>query len=171
MLILMAGFPATGKSALGEELAARLGGAVVSKDKIRYAMFAEQDVEYSTVQDDFCMEVMLMTAEYLLRKDPERRVFLDGRTFSRRYQIEQALGRAEALRQPWRILECVCSDETARKRLAEQTHVSGHPAKNRDFQLYLDVKARFEEITLPKTVIDTDKGFEECARQAMQALA
>jgi predicted kinase len=171
MLILMAGFPGTGKSALAEALAERTGGAVISKDKIRHALFAEEEVEYSTAQDDFCMEVMLMTAEYLLKKDPGRRVFLDGRTFSRRYQIDRVIERAGEMGQPWRILECVCSEETARARLAAQIQSGEHEARNRDFKLYLNVKARFEPITLAKTVIDTDRAFEECVRTASDAIA
>ena len=54
-----------------------LAGCVLSKDEIRAALFAPDDIEYSTAQDDFCMDVMLQTAGFLLREDPERKVFLD----------------------------------------------------------------------------------------------
>ena len=81
--------------------------------------------------------------------------------------VDRATGYASALGQPWRIIECMCSDETARKRLEGDV---SHPAKNRDFNLYLAVKARFEEITLPKTVIDTDQPLEACVQQAEAAL-
>ncbi len=84
--------------------------------------------------------------------------------FSRSYQLARATGFAEALGQPWRILECVCSEETARGRLARSG--AYHLAANRDFDLYLQVKARFEEITLPKTVIDTDEPIETCVQRA-----
>ena len=84
----MAGLPGTGKSTLARALADRTGGAVLSKDEIRAALFPPADIEFSTEQDDFCMEVMLMTAERLLQKNPRRMVFLDGRPFSRRYQLE-----------------------------------------------------------------------------------
>jgi hypothetical protein len=45
-----------------------------------------------------------------------------------------------------------------------------HPARNRTFSLYLDVKARFEPIGYQKTVVDTDQPLEQCVRQAMAAL-
>ena len=167
MLILMAGLPGTGKSTLSRALAAELGGTVLDKDEIRAALFSPDDIEHSTEQDDFCMGIMLKVAGYLFRKDPSRRIFLDGRTFSRTYQLERATGFAEALSQSWRVLECVCSEETARRRLAED---AGHVAANRDFDLYLKVKARFEEIMLPKTVIDTDQPREACLQQARIAL-
>jgi predicted kinase len=167
MLIFMAGLPGSGKSTLSRALAAELGETVLEKDQIRAALFPPVDIEYSTEQDDFCMAVMLKVAGYLFRTNPVRLVFLDGRTFSRNYQIKRATGFASAIGQPWRILECVCSEETARVRLAKDP---GHVAANRDFKLYMEVKARFEEITLPKTVIDTDRPVEQCLELAKAAL-
>ena len=108
MLILMAGLPGTGKSTLSRALAAELGGTVIDKDQVRASLFSPPDIEYSTEQDDFCMAVMLKVAGYLFRKDPARIVFLDGRTFSQTYQLKRATGFAEAIGQPWRILECTC---------------------------------------------------------------
>jgi predicted kinase len=167
MLILMAGLPGTGKSTLARALAADLGGTILNKDEIRAALFAPRDVEYSSEQDEFCMRVMLKVAGYLFRKDPERKVFLDGRTFSRRYQLDRATGYAQAIGQPWRILECVSSDELAKIRLEnDRTHL----AANRDFDLYLQVKTRFEEITLPKTIIDTSQTLDVCVQKAKTAL-
>jgi adenylylsulfate kinase len=167
MLILLAGLPGSGKSTLSRALAAELGGSVIDKDQVRAALFTPADIEHSTEQDDFCLGIMLKVAGYLFRKDPARRIFLDGRTFSRSYQRERATGFAEALSQPWRILECVCSEETARARLASD---ASHVAANRDFALYLKVKARFEEISLPKTVSDTDQPIEVCLQLARNAV-
>jgi predicted kinase len=167
MLILMAGLPGTGKSTLSRALAVEFGGSVLDKDEIRTALFPAADIEYSTEQDDFCMAIMLKVAGYIFRKDAMRRVFLDGRTFSRAYQLKRATGYAEAIGQPWRILECVCSEETSRARIADD---DAHVAANRDFKLYLQVRSQFEEIVLPKTVIDTDQALLQCVRAARTAL-
>jgi len=171
MIVLMAGLPGSGKSTLARKLAARTSGRVVSKDEVRHAIFTSEEIEYSSRQDDFCLRLMVEAAGYLLSQNPARYIFLDGRPFSRRYQIENVLNAAEAMRQPCRILECVCQEETARRRLEADVATGAHAAGNRNFQLYLDVRARFETITFDKTVIDTEQSLATCVEQGLAALA
>jgi predicted kinase len=170
MIVLMAGLPGTGKSTLARELSARTSGRVLSKDEIRHAIFRPEEIEYSSRQDDYCLQIMLETAGYLLSRNPGRAIFLDGRPFSRRYQIENVLAAAAALQQPWRILECICSEATAQRRLAGDAVSGEHPAANRDYQLYIDVKSLFEAITHPKTIVDTELPLETCVQAALAGL-
>jgi adenylylsulfate kinase len=168
MIVLMAGLPGTGKTTLARELVRLTNGAILGKDEIRAALFSAADIEYSVTQDDFVMEIMLEVARYLLKKSPDRKVFLDGRTFSRRYQIDRVLAFAAELVQRWKIIECISSEESARRRL--ETPDLSHPAKNRSFALYQAVKPSFEPITLPKITVNTDQPLDKCIERALTHL-
>jgi len=170
MIVILAGLPGTGKTTLARELAPRVSGRVLSKDEIRHAIFFGDEIEYSSLQDDFCLRIMMETAGYLLDQQPGRSIFLDGRPFSRRYQLNNAIAAAASMHQPWRIFECICSEETAHLRLQKDAEFKAHPAGNRDYQLYLDVKSRYETILHPKTVIDTDQPLDTSVEQALAEL-
>src|SRR2546429_8606008 len=142
MLIAMAGLPGTGKSTLANHLADACACTVLDKDSIRSALFPIAQIEYSTRQDDFCMSILFQVASYMLRNDTSLYVILDGRTLSRKYQVAAVDQLAEELKTPLKIIECVCSDEAVRKRLEEKvTMEAKHLAGNRDYHLYLTIKA------------------------------
>ncbi len=153
MLILMAGLPGTGKSTLARQLAPRLNAAILSKDTVRHALFPIDLVDYSTDQDDFVIDLLLLTAEYIWERYPDKPIILDGRTFSRSSQRQHVIDFANVHGQAWRIIECVCEDGVARARLAQTD--SDHPAGNRTPELYDEVKARWEPITAPKITVNT----------------
>jgi predicted kinase len=158
MLIAMAGLPGTGKSTLAQHLADACAGIVLNKDHIRAALFPIAQIEYSTSQDDFCMSIMFQVASYMLRNDPSLHIILDGRTFSRKYQVDALDQFAEEIKKPLHIIECICSDETAQKRLEEREAMGAkHLAGDRDYHLYLTIKAHFEPIREPKLVVNTDE--------------
>lgn len=170
MLVILAGLPASGKSTLAHALAKASHGVVLDKDILRPALFPTEDVEYSAAQDDFVMGLMLQTARYLLEKNPTRIVFLDGRTFSRAYQRQLAIDFAESIGTPWRMIECVCSEPSARSRLSEDVSTGRHPAQNRNFELYKTVRDSFEPIPAPKLVVDTDQPLEDCIGACLEFL-
>jgi len=170
MIVIMAGLPGTGKSTLARALAQRLPGAVLDKDTIRAALFQPPYVEYSLAQDDFCQEVMLQTAGYLLAKNADLHVLLDGRTFSRRYQRERVIEFCRQVGTAWATLECVCAEQTAIGRLADAMAQNTHPAANRTPELYRQIRDSWEPVDQPKLVIDTDASLDCCVDLALRAM-
>jgi predicted kinase len=171
MVVIMAGLPGTGKSTVARALAQHLSAAVLDKDIIRAALFSPERVEYSRVQDDFCQEIMLQTAAYLLGRNSSLCVLLDGRTFSRRYQRDRVIEFCSQLRTRWAILECVCSEQTALARLEKAAAERIHPATNRTPDLYHQIRKAWEPIDYPKLVIDTEASLDSCVGRATQYLA
>jgi adenylylsulfate kinase len=167
MIVIMAGLPGTGKSTVARALAYRLRGAVLDKDAIRAALFEPAHVEYSLAQDDFCQEIMLRTAAYLLARDSDITILLDGRTFSRRYQRQHVIEFCRKTGTTWAILECVCTEQIALRRLAEAMAQNTHPAANRTPELYHQIRNLWEPIDPPKLVLDTDAKLDSCVDRAL----
>ena len=77
-----------------------------------------------------------------------------------RYQIERVAEYAANLGCRVKLIHLACSDGTARHRLALD-----HVAKNRDFALYLKVKAGFEPIERDHLALNTDSGLSDALIQ------
>jgi predicted kinase len=171
MLVAMAGLPGTGKSALAARLAAELGGVVLNKDVVRAVLFPPPVLDYSRGQNDFCMQVMLAAAQRIVRGHPQQTIVLDGRTFLQSYQIRHLREWAVLYGEPPRLIECVCDDEVAKVRLERDLAAGVHPARNRTFQLYLDVKAAAEPIPVPHLTLDTGRTpLDDCVAWALEYL-
>ena len=155
MWIAMAGLPGTGKSTLAAELARRLPAVILSKDVVRAALFPAPVLDFSTAQDDLCMDAIYRTAALLARTHPQQTIILDGRTFLREYQVRQLLAQAESAGQDVRWIECVCAAEVVRERLEADQATARHPAGHRSMKLYEQLKASAQPITEPQLVVDT----------------
>ena len=156
--VILAGPPATGKSTLAHALADRLDAVTLDKDRIRKAIFGEALTDYTREQDDLVVQAMLEAAKYLTGRKRVEFILFDGRTFSRKAQIDEVIGAAEGARAAWRILYLSCSDKTAEERL--RLGAAEHPARNRDLALYKKIEQSFEPIPYAKLDIDTTQGFE-----------
>ena len=163
----MAGLPGTGKSSIARALASETGGVVFDKDRVRAALFPEPWIEYSQQQDDFCVEILLQAADYLLTAPHVPPfIFIDGRVFAFRYQIERVVNWAMGSDCRVKIIHTISSDETAHRRL-EADH---HTATNRNYDLYLKLKASFEKIEYPKLTLDTEQSLESSVTRCLSYL-
>jgi predicted kinase len=169
VIVQLAGLPGSGKSTLATELVCRLGSRalLLDKDKVRSTLFGQEHTLYTRAQDDFCVATMLRTAAWQLSNTPNTVVILDGRTCSRAYQVTQVRWFADRIRQPLRLIECVCSQAIIEKRLLTSSARGTHPAANRDIELYRRLLAEADPIPEPKLRLNTDKSLRECADRAL----
>ena len=158
--VILAGLPGTGKSTLAEALAKKLGGIVLSKDKVRAALFPDGAITYSSGQNDFCMSVLLMAAQRIAADHRVPFLFIDGRTFSRERHVKQVAEAAHLVGAGLSILHLSCPEDLALERIKKDQ--GKHAAKNRDPLLYFLVKSYFDPIRLPKLDVDTSRPLEEC---------
>jgi predicted kinase len=158
LLIAMAGLPGTGKSTLASALAEALPAILLDKDKLRAGLIQADRIEYSRAQDDYVFELLLKAAKFNF--DRGRVVILDGRTFTRRYQVDRVELFANEYKTDLRIIECICPEELALNRLQEDLQAGEHPAGNRTPELYQTLKTEAEPILLDHLQIKTDQGVE-----------
>jgi len=144
---------------------------ILNKDDIRAALFPPELIEYSVGQDDFCLDILLLVAKYLLAKTPNRIIILDGRTFSKRYQVEAVENATAEMGVKVYWVECVCEPETAKQRLMHDKRLGQHPAVNRDPNLYNEVRVTAEPLLIPRVTIETTRPLHECVIQVMNYLS
>ena len=114
------------------------------------------------------MSVVLMAAQRIAADRIVPFVFLDGRTFSRTYHVQQVVRAAASIGAGLSILHLHCPEALALERIKQDR--AKHPAKNRDPLLYFLVKSYFEPITLPKLDVDTSQPLDECVEQCIAYL-
>lgn len=171
MFVVMAGLPASGKSTIAKKMRDRLNSTLLDKDEVRQCLFG-QYTEYSREQDDLCMETIYSTADFLVRKHPDLTILLDGRTYSRAYQVEAVLNAAAKAGTNIKFIECICSEISAKRRLDNAVKENLHLAADRNFDLYRHSKANAESVPEPKLVIDTDAAsVEVCTQLAIDYLS
>ena len=167
----MTGLPASGKSTIAKALALRMNGLIIDKDIVRASLFAPEDIEYSDEQDDFIIGIIFQLVKHLLSRDPDRTIILDGRPYGRRYQREVLYKRVKEMDAKLKIIECICSDESARKRLEASILTDQHLAGNRDFSLYQRLKKHWEKIEKEHLVLNTDENDQKvCVQMALEYL-
>ena len=168
MLILMVGLPGTGKSTVSRALAERFGGFVIDKDIIRPALFGPSQIDYTVEQDDFCQDIMLETAAYLLKRQPGLRVFLDGRPFSREYQRERVHHAASQIGTKLAVIECLADEQTALARIRRDLESGAHLAANRTVDLYHVKRKDFERepVKGDRLMLNSDEPLEQSIAEA-----
>jgi len=155
MIIALAGLPGSGKSFLAEEIVRRNPDFILfNKDTVRDVLFPKTLTDFSSPQNDLCMKIIFQAIEYLLSKNPQRVIFIDGRTFSSKKQVDAVLDFTNRIQSPCKFVYCTCSEETAQIRIVKDQ--DQHLAKNRDMDLYYSLKKNADPLTIPYLQLETD---------------
>lgn len=155
-IVALAGLPATGKSTIARELSALLRAPLFDKDRVREALFGPAHVEHSREQDDFCARVLYLATEHVARRASASIVVLDGRTYSRRYQVDELRELTWRLSAKLVIVECRASREAIEARLEADRRAGSHPARDRTLERYLELEAAREPLE-PALTLDTSR--------------
>ncbi len=156
LILALAGLPGTGKSALAGELARALDLPLLAKDVVRASMFAPHEIEYTRSQDDRVMQHIHDSVERHAREQISRGVVLDGRTYSKREQVQALYALRERLDARLLVIECTCDPRTAKARIAADLARGLHPAANRTVELYQRLAAAADPIPEPKLLLSTE---------------
>lgn len=154
-LIVFAGLPGSGKSTLASALAAKLDATLLNKDVVRAALFKPEHVEYSSRQNDFCMDIIYQLAGYHFLYYPERTVIIDGRTYSKRSQVETLLKHQQQWGCDFFAIECNASLKSLLKRVNNDS--GKHLAQDRSASMVQQVYEQWECWTIPRLTIQSDE--------------
>jgi adenylylsulfate kinase len=170
MIVLMTGLPGSGKSHLARALAPLLNADVLDRDEVRNALFPPRDLDYSAAQNELASQILYQVADYILRRDPERTLILDGRPFSRRSQVAEVAALAQRVGHPLRVIHCWVADEVARQRLIQDLGRVRDPASGRDMDKYRRIQSEFEPLTIDHLSLNTDRPVADLCQEALAYL-
>lgn len=179
-LILTCGLTGTGKTTIAAVIADRLGTSLIRSDVVRkelagvepgrHDMAAFGDGIYS--EDYFEKTYNLLMEKGRLLMDKGGHVILDASFKKRRYRTG-ARRIAEGLGAAFLLIECICPEEEARRRLdsrnAEKTDIS-----DGRWEIYAAQKADFEAVDeVPENehlVLDTNKDMKDSVNKVLKKL-
>ena len=151
MLVIFRGLPGTGKSHLVRLLLDRRPRfLVLSRDVTRRAVVPQPS--FSEEEKSLVDGLISTMAGFLL--DHGRDVVIDGMALSSAAGVDRLVGVAASRGVPFRIIECVCRQDTALARI--KADGARHPAGDRGEALYVEVKSRFQAVAHPCLTVDTD---------------
>lgn len=147
VVIALVGLPASGKTRLAKVLAENKPFTVVSRDKIRSAMFP--DCLFTESEKQAAYNALKIALETNLKLG--KSVIIDGMTFSQRKVIDEIDNICATFGIKVYFFHLNVKTETAKSRLASQTDTERARRPDRNLKLIDKVAERFE--TLPDFVI------------------
>ncbi len=170
MLVLLTGLPGAGKSYLASALSAVISADILDRDAVRDAIFPAHDLDYSPEQNELASQITYQVTEYILCRDAQRILILDGRPFSKRTQIEDIVKLAQRVGHELRTIYCWAPDAVVRQRLEQDLRLTGNLAADRTMTKFLRIKRSFEPLTIDHLTVNTVEPVETLVEQVLDYL-
>jgi predicted kinase len=149
-LILVCGLPGTGKSTVSKAIAERTKALLFNTDVVRKELFSRP--AYTQEEKDLVYKMLFEMAEKFLKQS--KNIVLDG-TFYKEELRSRVKEIAQRNRSAFAIVEVVCSEKTAKRRLDERA--KSESLSDADFCVYRKIREQFEPIREKHFVVDTGK--------------
>lgn len=180
ILILTCGLTGTGKSTIAAAIAERLGAALIRSDVLRKeiaGISSHHDDKAGFGEGIYSEDYFERTYNLLFEKgrlllEKGKLVILDASFKKKRYRLE-ARRIAEDMGTPFLLIECICSDEEARRRLDIRNADKSDISDGR-WEIYVAQKADFETVDeiseSEHLTLNTDEGLESSLHMVMKKL-
>lgn len=162
-VVIVAGLPGAGKTALAERLAPVLGARIVSRDVVRAAMFVPCAFTATEKQASFRAVVAAVEANCRLGES----TIVEGMPFSRVGEIEAVREASERLQVPCFTVVCDVPVAVAQARVRAQQAEGVPMADDRAAELVAEVAGRFRQPPPDAFVIDATQPLDELAAQVL----
>ncbi|MFX0016613.1 MAG: AAA family ATPase [Promethearchaeota archaeon] len=162
-LIVILGLPGTGKTSLAKELSHSPSAQLIylSTDIVRRKLFDFShhnyvpfgDKLYTQEKRDLVYNALYLITDFLLQQ--KLSVIVDG-TFYSQTKRQPLFDICQQLNEKLIVIRTICSEEIIKQRI-DKRKLHGNDASDADFSIYLEIKERFEPITIPHLEIDTGR--------------
>ncbi len=162
-LIMITGLPGTGKTFLAKKLTKSLPCQYIyiSTDRVRRNLFDFSHHQYVPFGDklytqekrDLVYNALYLIIDILLSQ--KLSVIVDG-TFYSQIKRQPLFSICQRLNQKLFIIETMCSEDIIKQRIKERK-IKEKNTSDADFDIYLEIKERFEPIITPHLEINTGK--------------
>lgn len=160
---MILGLPGTGKTYLATKLLDSLSNHYIylSTDRVRRNLFDFSHHQYVPFGDklytqekrDLVYNALYLIVDILLSQ--KLSIIVDG-TFYSQTKRQPLFKICQQLNQKYFIIKTTCSEDLVKQRIKERTSQSNN-ASDADFNIYLEIKDRFEPINTSHLEIDTGK--------------